>query len=383
MLAGDDQGAEMAMLQAGGDEGMRITPNVSVLSDYSVAPIYEDATVYVLDSKLDASSPIPPTDLSQLPSPRSSIQNQWTDAFHIHWKFLPTPTGFFQIRNARGFISAPSSLCGPGTASTSICTLIVNRNTTDYSLNFGLNPTLHFGRNSVGFNGGIQGTIRRDSLQPEQMNQNLLRLFLYGSSNALFNAVTVSGYVIRETGPFTLSNLSSSELTGALDFRVGSPWGKTALITGWGASNTLFSPSQTYQAYFTSAYVGLDHRFSERLDVRALAEDVRAWRIVGSSSAIAQNLRPAATVDFSPHRGWDIKVDSSYSNTRGFHVYDATQNGISVSYAMPVHRNFSDESGPLKLSYPIRFSGGVQDETFFNFGNSRQQLRPYIEISIF
>ena len=32
------------------------------------------------------------------------------------------------------------------------------------------------------------------------MNQNLFRLFLYMSSSSFFNAVSVSGYVIRETG---------------------------------------------------------------------------------------------------------------------------------------------------------------------------------------
>ena len=51
---GDDQSAEQAMLQAGANGGLRVTPPVSVLSVLSVDPIYEDSTVYVLDSKLDA-----------------------------------------------------------------------------------------------------------------------------------------------------------------------------------------------------------------------------------------------------------------------------------------------------------------------------------------
>lgn len=380
--AGDDQAAEQSMLQAGADEGLRINPTVSLLSDYSVEPIYEDTTVYVLDSKLDAGFAIPPNDTALLPPPRSSLQNQWTDAFHLHLPFLPSPTGFFQVRNARGVISAPSSYCGPGSTTTTICTLIVNRDTTDYNLNFGLNPTFHFRSNLATFNGGIQGTIRRDSLQPAQMNQNLLRLFLYGSTNSFFNAVSMSGYVIREAGPFTESNLHSNALTGALDFRIGSPWGSNALITGWGATNVRYTP-QTYQAYFTSSYIGFEHRFSQRMDLRALLEDIRAWRIVGQNSGIAQNLRPAATFQFSPRRNWNVVVNSAYSSTRSFHVYDATQDGISVSYALPIHRRFTDESGPLTLAYPIRFSGGVQDEDFFNFTGGQQQLKPYIEISIF
>lgn len=380
--AGDDQTAEESMLQAGADEGLRINPMLSVLSDYTTSPIYEDTTVYVLDSKLDASFPIPPNDTSLLPPPRSSIQNQWTGAFHLHPKYLPTPTGFFQIRNARGEISAPSSFCGPGASSPGICTLIVNRNTTDYNLNIGLNPTFRFGRNMLAFNAGVQGTLRRDSLQPVEMNQNLLREFVYGSTSSFFNAVSVSGYFIHEAGPFTESNLHSNALAGEVDFRIGSPWGKTALLTGWGASNILYTP-QTYQAYFTSSYIGVERSFGQRLDIKALAEDIRAWRIVGSSSAIAQNLRPAAVVDLSPRKNWNVELQSAYSSTRGFHVYDATQNGISVSYALPFRRKFTGDSRPLSLAYPIRFSGGIQDETFFNFGGGHQQLRPYFEISIF
>ncbi len=380
--AGDDQAAEEDLLRAGADEGMRINPNLSVLSDYSVEPIFEDTSVYVLDSKLDAGFAIPANDVADLPPPRSSFQNQWINAFHIHMPFLPTPTGFFQIRNARGEISAPSANCGPHAPTSNICTLIVNRDTTDYNMNLGLNPTFRFGRNLVGFNGGIQGTIRRDSLEPVQMNQNLFRLFLYGSTSSLFNAVSMSGYVIRETGPFTGSDLHSQALTGALDFRVGTPWSKTALLTGWGASDTLYRP-QTYEAYFTSSYVGFERRFGENVDLRAMLEDLRAWRIVGTNSAIAQVLRPAGTFSFSPKRNWQVQINSAYSNTRGFHVYDATENGISVSYALPYHRRFTDESGPVTLAYPIRFSGGVQDETFFNFTGGQQQLRPYIEINIF
>lgn len=380
--AGDDQAAEQSLLQTGADEGIRLNPTVSLLSNYSIEPIYEDSTVYVLDSKLDAGFAVPPNDTALLPPPRSSIQNQWTDAFHLHLPHVPTPAGFFQVRNARGQISAPSASCGPGSTSSSICTLIVNRDTTDYNLNFGLNPVVHFGRNLVALNGGIQETIRRDALQPVQMNQNLFRYFLYGSTNSLFNAVSMSGYVIHEAGPFTESKLNSRALTGAIDFRVGTPWARTALITGWGASDQLYKP-QTYEAYFTSTYIGLEHRFGERFDARAMIEDLRAWRIVGQNSAYAQNLRPAGTINFSPHRNWNVQINSAYSSTRGFHIYDATQNGISVSYAMPIHRRFSDESGPVMLAYPIRFSGGIQTENFFNFAGGQQQLRPYIEISIF
>ena len=368
---GEDQATQQDLMETGANEGLRVTPNLSLLSDFSVQPIFEDTTVYVLDSKLDASFAVPSSDLALLPPPRSSIQTQWTDAFHLHLSHVPTPSGFFQVRNARGLISVPST------------NSIVNRDTTDYAFNFGLNPTLYVGDNSLTFNAGIQETIRRDALQPVQMNQNLFRQFAYVASSSFFHAISFTGYVIHETGPFTESNLHSRELSGALNFRVGAPWGKTALITGWGRDDQQFYP-ENYEAYYTSSYIGLDHRFSPRLDVSAIAEDLRAWRVVGTSSGIAQDFRPAATIDFIPRRDWDVQFSTAYASTRGFHVYDATQNGFSISYAMPFRREFKDRSGGNMLEYPIRFSAGMQEETFFNFSPARsEQFRPYFEVSIF
>ena len=108
--AGEDQTAEQSLLQAGANEGYRITPLVSLLSDFSVQPIFEDSTVYVLDSKLGrAAIPVPGSDIALLPPPRSSFATQWTNAYHLHLGNLPTAGGFFQIRNARGQISVPAS----------------------------------------------------------------------------------------------------------------------------------------------------------------------------------------------------------------------------------------------------------------------------------
>ena len=260
---------------------------------------------------------------------------------------------------------------------------VVNRNTTDYTFDFGINPTISLGTNVLTFNSGIQGTIRRDSVSPVEMNQNLFRVFTYLSTSSFFNMVSASGYVIWEAGPFTQSNLHSRALTGALDFRVGAPWGKTALVTGWGVNDQQFSPVND-ENYFTSSYLGIERRFSERLDFRALVEDLRAWRVVGTNSGIAQALRPAGTVEFSPKRNWSLLASTAYSSTRGFHVYDAIQNGFSISYAMPFHRRFNDDSGEVVLQYPIRFSAGIQEETFFNFaGGQNQQFRPYVRISLF
>lgn len=368
---GEDESATTSLLQAGANEGLRITPQVSVLSDFLMEPIFEDTTIYVLDSKLDATFAVPSTNPSLLPPPRSQLQTQSTNAFHLHVGKLPEPGGFFQIRNSRGQISVPAT------------NSIANRNTTDWTLNFALNPSVNLGRNVMTFSGGVQTTIRRDSVSPREINQNLLRTFIYMDTSSFFNALSVNGYVIRESGPFTEINEHSRVLAGALNFRVGAPWGKNALVTGWGANDQVFHPAEI-EDYLTSSYIGFEHRFSQRLMVRGMLEDLRAWRVVHGRSAIAQDVRPAASVDFRPRRNWEIQASTALSSTRSFHLYDATQNGFSVSYARPFKRKFRDDSGELMLQYPIRFSGGVQTETFFNFpGGHSQQIRPFIQVSIF
>jgi tetratricopeptide (TPR) repeat protein len=368
--AGEDQTAQQNLLQAGANEGLRINPRVSFLSDFSVAPIFEDTTVYILDSKLDVTNPVPGRQ-GLLPPPRSSLETQWTDAYHLHLGTLPDASGFFQMRNARGQISLPSA------------DSIVNRDTTDYSFNFGLNPTIQLGNNVLTFNTGIQETVRRDSMSPVAMNQNLFRQFLYLSTSSFFNMVAVSGYAIREAGPFTESAQHSRDLAAALNFRVGRPWGKTALVTGWGSRDEQFAPV-VREFYYTSAYLGIEHRVSDRIRFRVVAEDLRTWRVQGSASAIAQALRPAGSVEFAPTRNWGVQASVAYSRNMGFHIYDAVQSGFAVSYAMPVHRGFKDERGEVELQYPIRFSAGLQQETFFNFtGGQNQQFRPYVRISLF
>jgi tetratricopeptide (TPR) repeat protein len=368
--AGEDQTAQQDLLQAGANEGLRLNRKVSFLSDFSIAPIFEDTTVYPLDAKLAVPNPIPGRQ-GLLPPPRSSLETQWTGAYHLHLSNFPDASGFFQVRNARGQISLPSA------------DSIVNRDTTDYSFNIGLNPSFHLGNNVFTFNTGIQETIRRDSLSPVEMNQNLFRQFVYMTTSSFFNMVSVSGYAIREAGPFTLSNLSSRDVAGALDFRVGRPWGKTALVTGWGARDEQFFPV-TREFYYTSAYLGIERRVSQRLNFRVLAEDLRAWRVEGNKFAIAQALRPAGSVEFSPTRNWSVQASAAYSRNMGFHVYDAVQSGFAVSYAMPVHHGFKDESGQVELRYPIRFSAGMQQQTFFNFtGGQNQMFRPYVRIDLF
>ncbi|MGB7135643.1 MAG: tetratricopeptide repeat protein, partial [Acidobacteriaceae bacterium] len=376
--AGDDQTAEQSLLLASANEGYRLTRETSVLENAIVQPIFEDSPVYVLDSKLDSpSGPVPSTNTALLPLPRSSIETDSVTAYHLHLGPLPTAGGFFQYRNSRGIISVPAT------------NSIVRRDTNDYIFNFGVAPTVRIGSNVLTFNSGVQETVRRDSLSPVAMNQNLFRVFTYLTTSSFFNAVSADGYFVREIGPFTESPIFEHSLTGAIDFRVGAPWSRTALIAGWGSTDQTFPSAKlgNSENYFTSSYVGLTRRFGTHLNVEAIAEDLRFWRIVPFSplhSAISQALRPAGTIDYSPSRRWDIQASTAFEDTRGFHIYDMTTNGIAVSYMRPFGRSFNDETGALRLKYPLRFSAGVQEETFPNFTSGKTtQLKPYISITLF
>ena len=266
---------------------------------------------------------------------------------------------------------------------------MVNRNTIDTSGNFGLTPSVHIGTNSVTFNTGIQGTLRRDTRTPVDIDQNLFRFYTFASTTSFLDAVSATGYFIYESGPFTELPESSRLLVGALNFRVGAPWSKTALVTGWGATDQQFPSKQLgfRENYYTSSYIGLSHNFGTKLKAEGIVEDLRAWRIAPFSpihSAIAQALRPAGTLAYALTRDWDIQANTSFESTRSFHVYDLIQNGVSVSYTRPFSRTFQSDTGDVRLRYPIRFSAGIQEETFPNFTHgTNQQFRPFMSLTLF
>jgi tetratricopeptide (TPR) repeat protein len=383
--AGEDQTAEQSLLQLGGDEGYRISSELSALSNFVYQPIFEDSTVYLLDAKTFGNPPAisaAGTNAALLPPPRYSEDLEWTNAYHLHFGTMPTAGGFVQVRNDRGEISVPA--IG-----------VVDRDTTDTTFNFGVAPAIHIGPGMLTFNSGFQETIRRDSRSPVQMNQNISRVFTYVSTSSFFNAIAVDGYFIHDFGGFTELPLYESTSGGAVDFRVGSPWGRTALVTGWGSNDQKFTsqPLGNTENYYTSSYIGLTRRFSTHLNLEAIVEDLRSWRVVPFVihpsdtvvySGTAQALRPAGTIDFSPTRHWDLQVSSAYESTRNDHLYDLTQNSFALSYMRPFGRTFNDETGEVHLKYPIRFSAGIQEENFLNFTHGQnQQFRPYVSISLF
>lgn len=364
MLAGEDDAAQRGQDILAAQEGMPLNQKVSVLSDFYVHPIFEDATIYINDARLGGpGAPLNP--------PRSSIETLWTNAFRVHQSSLPPISGFFQLRNSRGAISVPSEF------------RVLDRDTYDYTFNGGLQPVLHFGSSSITLNPGIQYTLRRDHRAPIDMDQNLFRQFLYVSTSPLWNWISIRATAMHESGPFVLQNLSSRDLVGRIDFTVGRPWGKTALLTGYSGRDLVFHPRQL-EFYTTSAYVGLQRKFTKKLTVAAVGEYIRSWRVRDFGFGSGQIMRPAGQVDYRPNRNWEINANFAWSRGQGFHTYDNMQSGFFISYMKPLRRMVSDAIGEVPVEYPLRFSIGIEQQNFYNFtGRSQAMFRPVVRLTLF
>lgn len=365
-LAGqDDYIASQAMLQVAGDYGMPVTQKLSLASDFTMAPIFDDATIYALDARLFGGTG------GTLPPPRSLLESRWTNSFRLHEGNLPLITGFFQLRNARGEESIPNAA------------LILPIDTWDTSFNGAINPVLHLGRNSIVFNTGIQFTVRRDHDSPLQLDQNLFRQFAYMSTSSFFNWISANGSVYHETGPFTRQNLNSKDIGANLQFTVGRPWGKTAMVTGYSMRDIQFNPL-IREFYTTSTYVGLSRKFGEKLKMTVLGEYLRSWRVQDQLYVLGQAARPAFEFEYKPTRNWSIDADAAYSRGMGISTYDNVQNGILISYTKPLRRMWNDGSGKIPVEYPIRFSFGFQQDNFMNFtGHGSSIYRPVFSLSLF
>jgi tetratricopeptide (TPR) repeat protein len=366
-LAGqDDDIASRALLELAGEQGIPVTQKVSVGTDFTMGAIFEDATIYGLDQQFFGGG-APGTQ----PPPRSSLESKWTNSFRVHQGNLPVISGFFQLRNARGQVSLPSQ------------NIIVDRDTWDYTWNGALNPVLHLGRNSLLFNAGLQYTLRRDKRSPFEVDQNLFRQFVYMTTNSFWNWISVNGNIYHETGPFTQQVNSSRDVGASLEFIVGRPWAKTAVVTGYSFRDLQLNPTPK-EFFTTSTYAGISRKFGERLNLTVLAEYLRSWRVEGLTYAIAQAARPALRLQYQPTRNWEVEAQGSFSRGMGFHDYDNVQSGILISYVKPLRRTFDDGSGKVPVEYPLRFSIGIQQDSFTNFaGGSKSLFRPVIRLSLF
>jgi hypothetical protein len=339
---------------------------VSLSSKASFSPIFEDINIYVLNAKL-----LNLSSQQQLPPPRSSYESLGLEDYHLHFAGLPTVSGFVGERNARGTISIPSS------------DTVLQRNTFDTLFNAGIAPTLNLGSASLFFNTGVQFTVRRDTASPFDMNQNLFRQFLYMTTNPLMNWLTISGTAMREAGPFTEQNLHSRDAAASLTFRVGRPWGKTALITGYDVRDVLFRPL-IREYYTTDMYVGIERRIGTRFRFNVLADYDRAWKVQDNNWAIAQAIRPAASFEYHKSQQWSFEGSFALSRGEGFHTYDNAQTGFLVSYMKPLHGALREGGQEVPVAYPLRFSFGIEQQTFYNFaGHASSTFLPVIRLGFF
>ena len=140
------------------------------------------------------------------------------------------------------------------------------------------------------------------------------------------------------------------------------------------------------QEYFnTSSYIGLQRKFGNRLTVAVLAEDLRSWRVQNTEFAIAQALLPGGRFEFRASPRWNFQGSFLLSRGMGFHHYDNAQSEFLVSYTRAMHGSVRDDAGGVPVAHPLRFSFGVQQQTFYDFGGTAQKtiILPVVHFSLF
>jgi tetratricopeptide (TPR) repeat protein len=361
IAAGDDT-AQRGMMQAADQEGTIIRPDLGMRSEFATGAVFDDATLYEMDTKLIGST-VPP---------RSSQETDLGSMFRYHRSGWLPINGFVGLRNFVGSFSLPNEPA------------IINRNTWDTLFDFGTTYVWRVGGTHVVLNPGIEFTIRRDTESPVQMDQNLFRQYLYLNTTPIYQWITLRATGIHESGPFTEQNLHSRDLAGAVEFQVGRPWGRTFFITGYSVRDLLFRPA-IREFFTTSTWGGFEHKFREKLTVDILAKYVRSWRVQGLEFTTAQILVPGARFEYKINEHWSASAAFDLTRGEGFHTYDNFQTGFLVTYVKPLHRTVNDGKGSLAVDYPLRISGGLQQQTFYSFtgSGSTSSFRPVIKVSIF
>jgi hypothetical protein len=178
--------------------------------------------------------------------------------------------------------------------------------------------------------------------------------------------------------------MHSRDASGTIDFIVGRPWARTSLLTGYFVRDLLFRPL-IREYYTTSTYVGVEHRFGNSWKAAVFAEYLRSWRVQDSLFAIAQSMRPAFRLDYQPLAShWAVHAAGVWSRGEGFHAYDNISNEVTVSYTRSTKHAVTDGLGTVPVTYPLRFSFGIQQQNFYDFqGSNRNTILPVIHLSFF
>ncbi len=360
-----DPATQTIEMELAEEQGHPLIDGLGMGTGVRVGPVFEDENIYQMDARLLGVQNLG----ALLPPPRRSIETYADSRFQFRANsFLPI-RGFVAERNAQGALSFPSEL------------LIQNRNTFDTIFNVSVAPVVMLGGVKLSIMPGLQYTVRRDTLAPGPMDQNLFRQFLYVATSSIDNWLSVSGSLIREAGPFTDMNLHSRDAAATLDFRVGRPWAKTALLSGYSSRDLLFGPA-VQEYYQTVSYAGLQRGFGSHVRATAVAEFLRAWRVEGREYAIAQTLRPRFGVDALFKEHWAFSASGAWSSGRSFHAYDSVTSNVVVTYTRD--RSWGRAEGPetASVAYPMRLSFGMGQQTFYDFpGHERTQIVPVAQLT--
>ncbi|MBV9670739.1 MAG: tetratricopeptide repeat protein, partial [Acidobacteriales bacterium] len=364
----DGGSIERQLLDVSGNQGLNVTKSLGVSTSLDVNPVFDLETVYMLDARFRGL----PQNSNLLPPPRVSTETRWTNGYRYDpggsW---PIITGFFQERNARGEILVPSD------------NLVQHRNTWDSTFNSALNPVLQLGSTKLSFNTGLQFTLRRDKQSPIEINQDLFRQFVYLNTSPIFNWMTIHGYALHESGPFSSQHLSSSEKSALVEFSVGQPWGKTALITGYSVRDLQFNP-RIVEWFYTGTYAGLERRFGENFKLRAVGEYLRAWYVQNTSYVTAQALHPRVDAQYDFKKHWSLQANAAFFRGESYHAYDNANAGFLVTYTKPLRFGAESRAGRFETEYPLRISFGMQQQAFPDFpGSKKGTVSPVISISLF
>jgi hypothetical protein len=147
-------------------------------------------------------------------------------------------------------------------------------------------------------------------------------------------------------------------------------------LTGYSGRDLLFGPA-VYEYYQTVSYVGLQHGFGSRIRATAAVEFLRAWRVQTNQFAIAQTLRPRFGVDLQFKEHWTMSASGAWSSGRGFHAYDNVNSRIMFSYTNERNLNRTIGSEPASVGYPLRFSFGLEQQSFYDFpGHGGNKIVP-------
>ncbi len=115
-----------------------------------------------------------------------------------------------------------------------------------------------------------------------------------------------------------------------------------------------------------------------------LAEYLRSWRVQNTQYAIAEALLPGGRFEFRATPRWSVQGSFILSRGSGYHAYDNAQSEFLLSYVRPLHGRLKDSMGEVPVSFPMRFSIGLQQQTFYDFpGSSRTTLLPVVHFTLF